>query len=89
MGDIYRVLEGPIAPVECTAEDYQPGSCTVENGCLSRSIWLRVQESVSQVLNSTTLADLASGCAGPADRSANSLEMFQDVSKKVGCTVYS
>src|SRR5438093_13789619 len=37
IGEIYRVLEGPIAPVECTAEDYQPGSCPVENGCLSRS----------------------------------------------------
>jgi len=89
IGEIYRVLEGPIAPVECTAEDYQPGSCTVENGCLSRSIWLRVQESVSQVLNSTTLADLAGGCVGPGDGAAMPLEMFRDSTRQVGCAVSS
>ncbi len=58
VGEIYRVLEGPVAPVECTAEDYQAGSCDMENGCLSRSVWARVQQSINQVLDSTTLADL-------------------------------
>src|SRR5215210_9241583 len=36
VGEIYRVLEGPIAPVECTTEEYLPGSCALEHGCLSR-----------------------------------------------------
>src|SRR3977135_3447027 len=27
VGDIYRVLEGEVAPVDCTAEDYLPGTC--------------------------------------------------------------
>src|SRR5581483_940943 len=58
VGEVYRVLEGPIAPVECTAEDYLPHSCAREAGCLSRSVWGRVQQSIAAVLDSTTLDDL-------------------------------
>jgi len=58
VGEVYRVLEGPIAPVECTAEDYLPHSCEREAGCLSRSVWSRVQQSISAVLDATTLEDL-------------------------------
>jgi Rrf2 family transcriptional regulator, cysteine metabolism repressor len=58
VGAIYRVLEGAIAPVECTAEDYLPHSCEREAGCLSRSVWTRVRDSIAQVLDSTTLDDL-------------------------------
>jgi Rrf2 family protein len=89
VGEVYRILEGPIAPVECTAEDYLPGSCEVENGCLSRSVWLRVQESISAVLDSTTLADLQAGCVGGAIGRAIPLEMIADLSSKEGCAVHS
>jgi Rrf2 family transcriptional regulator, cysteine metabolism repressor len=58
VGDVYRVLEGEVAPVECTAEDYLPGSCARETVCLSRGIWERVQSAILSVLDSTTLQDL-------------------------------
>src|SRR5919202_1703233 len=58
VGEVYRVLEGEVAPVECTAEDYLPGSCVRESGCMSRSIWQRVQSAILGVLDSTTLDDL-------------------------------
>ena len=58
VGEIYRVLEGEIAPVECTAEGYASGSCEREAGCLSRSVWSRVQASILAVLDATTLDDL-------------------------------
>jgi Rrf2 family protein len=58
VGDVYRVLEGEVAPVECTAEAYLPGACPREAVCLSRSIWERVQRAVLDVLDATTLADL-------------------------------
>lgn len=58
IGDIYRVLEGAVAPVDCTAEDYLPGTCGREPVCLSRGIWARVQSAVLGVLDSTTLDDL-------------------------------
>ena len=59
VGDVYRVLEGPIAPVECTAEDYRPMSCEREPGCFSRGLWERVRDSITAVLDETTLEDLS------------------------------
>src|SRR3712207_4551304 len=50
VGELYRILEGEIAPVECTAEGYEAGSCDREVGCLSRSVWGRVQAAVLGVL---------------------------------------
>ncbi len=58
VGEIYRVLEGEVAPVDCTAEDYLPGSCAREPLCLSRGIWARVQAAILSVLDSETLDDL-------------------------------
>jgi Rrf2 family protein len=58
VGDIYRVLEGEVAPVDCTAEDYLPGTCSREPACMSRSVWDRVQHAILQVLDSTTLEAL-------------------------------
>src|ERR1044071_2888684 len=58
VGDVYRILEGEVAPVDCTAEDYVPGSCNREVTCLSRDIWARVQSAVLGVLDATTLDDL-------------------------------
>jgi Rrf2 family cysteine metabolism transcriptional repressor len=67
VGEVYRVLEGPIAPVECTAADYLPHSCDREEGCLSRSVWERVQDAISGVLDATTLNDLCNtGRGAPA-----------------------
>lgn len=45
-----RVLEGPISPVDFTEED-DPAK---------RDLWLRIRDSIAQVLDSTTLADLIS-----------------------------
>ncbi|MFN8524872.1 MAG: Rrf2 family transcriptional regulator [Chloroflexota bacterium] len=59
VGEVYRVLEGEIAPVECNAEGYAPGSCDREEGCLSRGVWARVRDSIAGVLDSTSLEDLA------------------------------
>jgi len=86
VGDIYRVLEGPISPVECTANDYHPGSCDMERGCLSRSVWTRVQNAISQVLDSTTLADLQCGCDG-VERGPEliTIQMFENMSTKAEC----
>jgi Rrf2 family cysteine metabolism transcriptional repressor len=49
-GDIIRVLEGPINPVE-VEEENEPGS---------RHLWIRVRDSITEVLDSTTLHDLIS-----------------------------
>src|SRR5207253_9918630 len=52
VGEVYRVLEGEVAPVDCTAEDYLPGTCAREPVCLSRGIWSRCQAAIREVLDS-------------------------------------
>ncbi|MBM7108520.1 HTH-type transcriptional regulator CymR [Brevibacillus laterosporus] len=47
-GDILRVLEGPISPVEF-AEEEDPAK---------RYLWLRIRDSITSVIDSTTLRDL-------------------------------
>ena len=49
-GDVIRILEGPISPVDFTEED-DPAK---------RHLWLRIRDSIAEVLDSTTLADLIS-----------------------------
>lgn len=59
-GDILRAVEGPIAPVECVQHgDW--GACERANICITRELWKRLRDSMSAVLDTTTLADLAAG----------------------------
>jgi len=47
-GDVIRILEGPISPVDFTEED-DPAK---------RDLWLRIRDSIANVMDSTTLDDL-------------------------------
>ncbi|MED1468356.1 MULTISPECIES: cysteine metabolism transcriptional regulator CymR [Bacillus] len=49
-GDVIRVLEGPITPVE-GIEDEEPAK---------RELWIRIRDAIKDVLDNTTLEDLAS-----------------------------
>ena len=57
-GDVIRVLEGPIAPVDCVSEA-NPEACTRSDYCVTRTLWTKVRDSIAEVLDSYTLADLA------------------------------
>lgn len=60
VGDIIRVLEGPIAPVDCLLSDQANNEyCDKADSCVTRDIWLRVAASIANVLDGITLADLA------------------------------
>ena len=58
IGDVYRVMEGPVAPMECVSEDLTEQTCPLIDGCETRPIWLKVRDSIAEALDSTTLADL-------------------------------
>ena len=47
-GDVIRVLEGPISPVDFTEED-DPAK---------RSLWMQIRDAIAGVLDTTTLQDL-------------------------------
>lgn len=48
-GDIIRILEGPITPVE-GIEDEEPAK---------QALWIRIRDAVKNVLDTTTLDDLS------------------------------
>lgn len=57
VGEIIRVLEGPIAPVECVNEE-DPDCCAKADYCITRTVWEKVRDSINDVLDSITLEDM-------------------------------
>ena len=56
-GDVIRVLEGPIQPVEGIENEPPP----------QRELWLRIRDAVKTVLDTTTIEDLAAYKGIPSD----------------------
>ena len=56
LSDIFRVLEGSLAPVECVEEGEV---CPQQAECATRDVWLQLAEAWLEVLEHTTLEDLA------------------------------
>jgi len=67
LGQIVRTLDGPLAPVNCVSQmAYEPCDCPDEASCGLRLAMLEVRNSISHVLDNTTLADVVSRSSGPA-----------------------
>lgn len=58
VGEVMRVLEGPISPMVCATEGESEISCDRQTFCSANVVWERVRDSVAQALDSLTLADL-------------------------------
>jgi DNA-binding IscR family transcriptional regulator len=65
MGEIVRVLEGPIAPMICATEGEMTQVCNFLDSCRTKYLWARVRDAVAQTLDSMTLAELADISDGP------------------------
>jgi len=57
VGEIIRAMEGPIAPVNCVSE-VEPTECDQSDVCITRAVWARVRDSIAEVLDSISLADM-------------------------------
>lgn len=62
IGDIIRVLEGPLAPVDCVIQG-EPVECEKADKCVTRGIWEKIRDSLSDVLDSITLQDMCDDIA--------------------------
>ena len=54
--EVYEVLEGSPAPVDCVDH---PEHCTMEDICPSHDVWVKMRNSLQEILEETTLRDLA------------------------------
>jgi len=58
VGDIVRVLEGPIAAVYCVQPQNSKDLCERISTCVPYILWKRLTNKINEVLDSTTLEDL-------------------------------
>ena len=58
MGEVVRVLEGPISPMICATEGEMSQVCNFLDSCKTKYLWARVRDAVASTLDSITLADL-------------------------------
>lgn len=58
VGEVYRIMEGPVAPMECVSEDVTEQTCPLIDGCETRPVWLRMRDAIVDSIDSVTLADL-------------------------------
>ncbi len=75
VGEVYRIMEGPVAPMDCVSEDPAEQVCPLIPGCQTRPVWVKVRDSIVDALDSMTLADLINNSEGrriqrPADTPA-------------------
>jgi Rrf2 family protein len=59
-GEIVRVMDGPLAPVPCVSVTayHRCEECPSEERCEIRGVMQRVRDSISAVLDATSLADV-------------------------------
>jgi Rrf2 family protein len=59
LGEIARVLDGPLAPIRCVSQmAYEPCGCPDEETCGLRLVMLDVRNAVANILDNTSLADV-------------------------------
>lgn len=64
VGEVVRALDGAFAPMSCVV-DGEREPCAFEEGCKLRPLWSRVHVALHNVLDKTTLLELAA--ATPAE----------------------
>lgn len=60
LGQIIRTLDGPLAPIRCVSQmAYKSCGCPDERTCGLRLIMLDVRNAIANILDQTSLADVA------------------------------
>jgi Rrf2 family protein len=61
VGDVLRVLDGPVAPIQCASRSaYQPcADCPDETACVVRLTMIEVRDAIAAVLDGRSIAALA------------------------------
>jgi Rrf2 family protein len=59
LGQIFRILDGPVAPVKCVSQmAYEPCGCPNEEVCGLRLAMGDVRNAIADILDNTSLADV-------------------------------
>ncbi|MGZ9235170.1 MAG: RrF2 family transcriptional regulator [Anaerolineales bacterium] len=59
LGQIFRVLDGPVAPIKCVSQmAYESCGCPDEETCGLRLVMSDVRNAIADILDNTSLADI-------------------------------
>jgi Rrf2 family protein len=58
IGEVVRIIDGPIEPISCVKECYT--ECVNMDGCVFRNIWQRVYKATTDIIDHITFEDLVS-----------------------------
>jgi Rrf2 family protein len=59
LGQIFRVLDGPVAPIKCVSQmAYESCGCPDEETCGLRLVMSDVRNAIAEILDNTSLADV-------------------------------
>jgi Rrf2 family protein len=59
LGQIFRILDGPVAPIKCVSQmAYEPCGCPDEQTCGLRLVMGDVRNAIADILDNTSLADV-------------------------------
>lgn len=83
MGEVVRVLEGPIAPMICATEGEMTHICDYLDSCKTRYLWAKVRDAVAQTLDSMTLAELVE-VSGQGNNAAAQFIALSDIHVGLG-----
>ncbi len=72
MGEVLRVLEGPIAPMICAKEGEMTEICGFLDSCRIQFLWAKVRDAVARTIDTITLAELI----GTSDHEQNAPAKF-------------
>lgn len=57
VGDVLRVLEGPLGLVDCILEN-NAAVCSKSDRCITRLVWEKIKDSITKTVDSITLQDM-------------------------------
>lgn len=60
VGEVLRVLEGDLKPIDCAGLDEGEVSCEASGSCVTRYVWQKVYQSIEDTVNHIYLDELVS-----------------------------
>lgn len=57
VGDVIKALEGDLAPSDCAIEG-ENHICDNEKTCVTKTVWVKIRDSVNNVIDNITLQDM-------------------------------
>lgn len=74
LGDVIRLIDGPLSPLGCVSTDHV--NCPKEITCGIRSVMLDVTNATAEILDRITLADVCDRTRGMKERRAQTLMYY-------------